>query len=242
MLDYNAFELVDHAVSLEYRVLALTLHGCIYYPEELRKYAQSKGILLIPGIELYLDRREVLLLGNCFHDVASLRTLHDLRALKKLHGEDLLVIAPHPFYGLPQCLGKQLEKYADVFDAVEFCHFYTSWWNPNRRAEEVAHRINKPMIACSDTHQLKWMGHHYHLVDAKQTKEDVFTAIRAGRIRNVSRPLSNKEFAKKTFWHIAIADPRKLACKWGWIQRMPSKRCRKGKGGINKTVPSAMLH
>ena len=217
MLSHDAWELVDHAAALHYNVLALTLHGRLYCPEELRDYAWSRGILMIPGIEFYLEQREVLLLGVTPEDLKHLKRFDDLIALKKERNGDLLVIAPHPFYTLGKCLGDKLESHRDAFDAIEFCHFYTSWWNPNHRAEAVSRRIGKPMLACSDTHQLKWMNHHYSLVEAKPARADVFAAIRAGHIRNVSRPLSAFEIAGKTFWHFAVHDPQKWARDWGWI-------------------------
>ncbi len=217
VLSHSAFDLIDHAARLKYQVLALTLHGRLYCPKELQDYASSKEILLIPGIEVYLDRSEVLLLGVQEEDLVGLKGLDDLIALRKRRGNNLLIIAPHPFYGLNQCLGNKLEIFADAFDAIEFCHFYTTWWNPNLRAEAVARKTGKPMIACSDTHQLKWMKHHYSFVDAKPTQADVFAAIRAGRIQNVSRPLNNGEFLVKAFWYLGTQNFLILARKWGLV-------------------------
>ncbi len=217
VLEHDAFDLIDHAASLNYQVLALTLHGRLYCPQELRDYAIAREILLIPGIEIYLDHHEILLLGVDQKDLARLKTLSDLVAFKKERGNDLLVIAPHPFYVLRQCIGSKLEKYAEAFDAVEFCHFYTSWCNPNVKATMVARRLGKPMIACSDTHRLKWMKDHYCLLDAKLTQKDVFTAIREGKIQNVSRPMGNLECLKKTYW-LLINQLRLIARQRGWIQ------------------------
>ena len=217
VLSHNAWELVDHAAALHYHVLVLTLHRRLYCPQELQDYAKSRGILMIPGVEYYVEQSEVLLLGVTPEDLKGLKRFDDLRALRKERGDNLLVVAPHPFYPHGKCLGEKLEANPDAFDAIEFCHFYTSWWNPNHQAENVSRRIGKPMLACSDTHQLKWMNHHYSLVDAQPTQADIFAAIRAGRIRNVSRPLTGLEMAGKTFWHLAMHDPRSWARKHGWI-------------------------
>jgi len=217
VLDYDAFDLIDHASALGYHVLALTLHRRLFFPPELAQYAQSRGILLIPGIEAYLDRKEVLLFGVNPNDLIGLKTLNDLRALKK-SGTELLVIAPHPFYGFPQCVGDQLETFSDVFDALEYCHFYTPWWNPNLKAEKVAQKLGKPMIACSDTHQLKWMKEHYTLLDADPTITSIFAAIRAGLLKNVTRPLTNAELIQKLTWHIAH-EPQRILRRFGWVQR-----------------------
>lgn len=216
ILDHDAFDLVDHAVRRGYQVLALTLHKQLLFPRELQIYAAERGILMISGVELYLDRREVLLLGATEEEIRTLKTLEDLRALKKRRGDALLTIVPHPFYGMGQCLGPVLGKYAEMIDAIEICHFYTAKWNPNRKAEEAARKLAKPLIACSDTHQLKWMGHHYCLLDAEPTRESVFAAIRAGKIQNVTRPLTGKEMTDKLIWHFSTHAPLKLLRRHGW--------------------------
>ncbi len=230
VLEHTAVELIDHAAQLEYQVLALTLHGRLYCPQELRDHAASKGILLIPGIEVYLNHCEVLLLGVNPQDLDNLKTFDDLRALKKARGDEILVIAPHPFYGLRQCVGARLEQFADVFDAIEFCHFYTLWWNPNRRAEMLARRLDKPIIACSDTHRLRWMKDHYNLVDAQPTQDDVFAAIRAGRFQNITRPLDTGEAIRRALWYFILHITLKIFRAKGWIR----KPC--------QTDPSAKLH
>jgi len=44
------------------------------------------------------------------------------------------------------------------FDAIELCHFWSRFLNPNRRTQEVAARFQKPLIATSDAHQLHAFG------------------------------------------------------------------------------------
>lgn len=219
VLDHDAFELIDHAARLKYHVLALTLHRKLHYPQELLEYAKSRGILLISGVELYLQGREVLLLGATEEEAHSIKNMEDLRSLKQKRGNEILTIVPHPFYVLSQCLGSELLNSPDLFDAIEFCHFYTTWWNPNLKAEKVARQIGKPMIACSDTHRLKWMESHYCLIHAKPDQNEIFAAIRAGHIQNISRPLSNEEFLKKMVWHFAWHYALKIGIRLGLLKR-----------------------
>lgn len=218
VLDHSTFELIDHAARLGYGALALTFHGRLFCPDNVREYAQARGILLIPGIEFFVDGVEALILGCTIADLSRVRTFRDLAGLRKARGGEVLVIIPHPFYGLGHCAGDRMEKNVEAFDAIEFCHFYTTWLNPNQRAEQVSRRLGKPMIACSDTHRLQWMGNHYCLLDAEPTKESVFAAIRAGRIQNISRPLTTIDFLGRAFWHLTVADTRKLAVKLGLRQ------------------------
>ncbi|MBI4025785.1 MAG: PHP domain-containing protein [Verrucomicrobia bacterium] len=224
VLQYNTQELIDHAARLQYQAIAFTFHRKLHCPPSLQAYAAARGILLIPGIEFFVEHHEVLLLGVCPEDLEHLETFDDLIALKKRRGTDILIVAPHPFYGLGKCLGDRLEEFPEAFDAVEFCHFYTRWWNPNHRAESVARRIGKPMIAFSDTHQLKWMKHHYCLVDAKADRSDIFAAVRAGRFQNITRPLSTMEIFQKTFWHLCVHDLRKAAVRWRLISHPAIRR------------------
>jgi predicted metal-dependent phosphoesterase TrpH len=216
VLEHDAFDLVAHAARRGYHVLALTLHGRLHFPADLQAYAAERGVLMIPGAELFLDGREVLLLGATEEEVLPLRTLEDLCSLKKRRGNALLTIAPHPFSGLGQCLGPRLGEFAEMIDAIELCHFYTAKWNPNRKAGEAARKLAKPLIACSDTHQLKWMGHHYCLLDAEPTRESVFAAIREGKIQNVTRPLTGREMLDKLVWHLLNHAPLKNLRRRGW--------------------------
>lgn len=225
VLEHDAVDLIEHAASEHYDVIAITLHGRLYCPDVLRRYAKSRGVFLIPGIELYLEGREVLLLGVNEGELPRFRNFNELLNFKKERKDSVLVIAPHPFYSLGQCIGDKLEQIPDLFDAIELCHFYTAWWNPNDKAATVAQRINKPMIACSDTHELKWMHYHHSWIDAEPTQESVFAAIRAGKFTNATRPLGTIEFGKKFLWHLTIHDTRKIACRMGLLRRplLPTK-------------------
>jgi predicted metal-dependent phosphoesterase TrpH len=242
LLDHDAFDLIDHASKMGYHVLSLTLHGRWHYPNELRDYAASKGILLISGIEVYLDRREVLVLGAEEKEVKQLKSLQDLRRLKQSRKDEIFIIAPHPFYGFGKCVGEKLEEFHDAFDGLEFCHFYTKWLNPNERAQNVSQRLKKPMIACSDTHQLKWMRNHYVLLDAPQTQEAVFNALRNGNFQNVTRPLTTYEFVERFCWHAFIQTPLLKCRSLGLISPKKSKRTSYPKSELIQTAPSEVLH
>ena len=53
-ITYNIFELVDRAAELGFQVLALTCHQFCVTTKEHIEYAKTKGILLLPGVELNL--------------------------------------------------------------------------------------------------------------------------------------------------------------------------------------------
>src|SRR5205814_2292338 len=110
-----------------------------------------------------------------------------------------LIFAPHPFYLLGGSIGeKRLEKHIDCFDAIEYCHFHTVGWNLNDSAKRLAERYDKPLLATSDAHRLDFFGDHYSIIgiDGEFGIEEIFRAIRAGRLRQFSPPWPLKRLAR----------------------------------------------
>src|SRR6476660_9282007 len=77
-LDYSAHELLERAVILGFRVLAITLHDAVFDRAEVFADAAKMGILLIPAAEMRLEGADVILLNVSPGEVQSLRTLDDL--------------------------------------------------------------------------------------------------------------------------------------------------------------------
>ena len=65
-ISYNAFQLIDRAALKGFDALAITNHDFVLYNDKLVKYAAEKGILLIPGMELTLSKKHVLLINPDF--------------------------------------------------------------------------------------------------------------------------------------------------------------------------------
>jgi hypothetical protein len=80
--------------------------------------------------------------------------------------------------------------------------------NPNRRAAKVASRFGKPLVATSDAHQLHAFGRHYTSIPRppQLTAENVFAALRAGRIGLTSPPCSFVDLASAIYF-IFLAHP-----------------------------------
>jgi predicted metal-dependent phosphoesterase TrpH len=189
-LRYPATALVDKAVELGFAAIAITLHGKVLEDERVFGYARQKGLLLIRATEWNLERVDVLLYNVTQREAERLKTFEDLRAFKRERGDDLLIVAPHPYYPVGHSLGKQLERNIDVFDAIEFAQIHLPWYNPNRRAVRVAQQHGKPIVANSDAHNLWMFGRHYTLVEAEPTQASIFRAIREGRLQWQSPPIS----------------------------------------------------
>jgi hypothetical protein len=187
-IPYTTDELIDRAADLDYHALAITLHDHQLDLRPFRAHARERGITLIPGVERTIRGKHVLLLN--FPDEAErVTTLEEVEALKRRWPG--LVIAPHPFYPAPNCLGRTLEQHAAVFDAVEYNYFYTAHMNWfNAAACRWAARHGKPVVANSDVHRLGQLGTTYSLVDAEPDASAICTAIRVGLVERRTAPIA----------------------------------------------------
>ncbi len=182
---YTAKELISKAAEEGFEVLSITNHQRLTFNKKLSSYARERGILLIPGIEISIRKRHVLLLnpppGEGFYDFSS---------LSALRRPDSLVIAPHPYFPNPRSLNGFLLKHLRVFDAIEYCHFYSPRVNFNHKAIAVSKSHGLPLVGNSDTHFLSQLGTTYSLIYAKKDPEAIFAAIRANHVEVITRPLS----------------------------------------------------
>ena len=182
-LHYPATALVDKAAELGFTAIAITLHGKVLEDERLFEYARRKGVLLIRAVEWNLQKVDVLLYNVTQREVENIRTFDDLRTFKRERGDDLLVVAPHPFYPVGHSLRRHLVPNMDLFDAIEYAQIHLPWYNPSEQAKIVAAKYGKPLIANSDAHNLWMFGRHYTMVDAEPTMPSTFRAIREGRVQ-----------------------------------------------------------
>ena len=187
-VSHTTRELIDRASALGYDALAVTLHDRYYDPADDRDYARARGVVLISGVERTLGTRHVLLLnfpGEC----ATVRDFDEIRELKARHPHGL-VVAPHAFYPIGSALSEEVERWADVIDALEVNSMFTSWLNFNSRAVRWARAHGKPLVGNTDLHLLAQMGTTYSLVEAARDPDAICEAIRAGRVEVRSTPLS----------------------------------------------------
>jgi len=207
-LDYSAHELLERARTLGFRVLAITLHDAVFNRAEVFADAASMGILLIPAAEVRLEGADVILLNVSAEEIAPLRTLDDLAALRTRRGSALFTIAPHPFYVFGGSMGKKLIEKIDCFDAIELCHFWSGLFNPNRRAIEVARRYGKPLIATSDAHRLHAFGSNYTSIPRPMELSvvSVLAALRRGPLRLTSPPAGFVDLVS-TMYFVFVAHP-----------------------------------
>ncbi len=224
-LDYSAHQLLERARDLGFRVLAITLHDAVFDRTEVFADAVSMGILIIPAAEVRLEGADVILLNVRPSEIESLRSLNDLEALRGRRGHSLFTIAPHPFYKLGGSIGERLVEKIDYFDAIELCHFWTRFLNPNRRAIEVAGQFQKPLIATSDAHRLPAFGSNYTSIPrpAALTIENVFAALRNGPRRITNPPCGFKDLISTIYWAFVAHPLRRRSRRHGHEQK-PGRR------------------
>ena len=207
-LDYSAHELLARARRLGFSALAITLHDEVFDRPKVFADAQRLGILLISAAEMRIQGADIILLNVTPEDVKGLRDFDDIRKLRARRGQTLFTIAPHPFYLLGGSIGKRLIDEIDCFDAIELCHFHKGFFNPNRRAAQVAEKYGKPLIATSDAHQLSAFGHHYTTIPRPSTltPEAIFSELRAGRGQPNTPAATFREIIS-TFYFVFIEHP-----------------------------------
>ena len=185
---YTGKELISKAADEGFDVVSITNHHRITFNEDLLSHARERGILLIPGIELTIQRRHVLVLNPPPHIKCS-----DFPSLSNLRRPETLIIAPHPYFPGTYSLNGHLLRHIGLFDALEYCHFYSQMINFNLRAVEVSDSFGLPLIGNSDAHFFSQLGSTYSLINAEKNLESVFAAIRQNRLKIVSRPLKHFE-------------------------------------------------
>jgi hypothetical protein len=157
---------------------------------------------------------DVIVLNITAEEIAQVKDFDDLRRLRARRGNSIFTIAPHPFYVVGGSIGSRLFAEMDCFDAIEVCHFHIGLFNPNRRAQRVARRFGKPMIATSDAHRLHAFGRHYTSMPMPPalTVENVLAGLRNGPLRLTSPSSSLKDFLSAIYF-VFLAHPFRVRRK-----------------------------
>ena len=193
-LAHSIYEQIDQAQRVGLDAIAVTWHRRVCAQPEAEAYARARKMLLISGMEAEVDRRHLIVLNLQDGDLPPDPTWDEVRDLRRRKPE-VFVLAPHPFYPHPSCLGRRLNGHADCIDAVEWCVLHVDWLprgiNPNLKAERWAHQHGKAVLATSDAHNLGMIGRNASTVVADElTPESLFAGIRAGRVTFNRRVLS----------------------------------------------------
>jgi predicted metal-dependent phosphoesterase TrpH len=215
---YNIYELIDYAAKNNFKILALTGHKKFIYRPEFGKYAEKKGIILVPGVELHINRflflTDHIIVLNCGKDVEKIKNINDLLEYRKANPE-IFVLAPHPGFGFLESISiNKLIKNIDLFDGFEHSWFYSKKVNLNKKVVSLAKKFNKPLVATADAHILTYFNTDYAIIDAEYfSSSSVLDALRRGRVANVTSPKSIFSIA----WYI-IRDMAERVIKYPVIK------------------------
>lgn len=245
MLNCSAKDIIDYRKKQGFNVLSFTLHDAIFNDSIIHNYALQKDMCLIPGIELTIindfcnDIVHHVLLYNCF-DLISFYAdlfvkcekvyrlkrnlfLSELLIYLNNHKNDNLhnfIIIPHPFYKLNhhfESIRVLVDKLKNYIVALEYCHFYTSFFNyHNKKMLKCAQKNNISIIASSDAHtkfQLNYVN-NYTLVNLYNFDEfdcafsqdrfifELFKSIRENNITIVTKKLPVITYFRIFFYSI----------------------------------------
>lgn len=186
-LEWTAVQAIDLAKKQGFDVIAITLHEGVLL-RTTYSYAKKQGILLIPGTEMVIEGKHVL----CYNFGKKILKIKTFKQLSLLKNKNNLVIAPHPFYPFKHSLREKFWQNKKAFDAVEHARVYLKWLNPNKKA----YQTKMPLVGNSDAHAPFMLGQTYSLIESEKTTADVIAAIKKGRVKPVTKPLTLLEFAK----------------------------------------------
>lgn len=185
---HSEIEMIDRAAKLGYDVVAITCHNVVIFSDQLKKYAESKRILLIPAIEKSIHHKHVLIL-NADVKAQQIQNFADLKRYRE-QKPDCFVIAAHPYYPAPIALRKALDENIELFDGIEYSWYHTKKINKfNLKAQKMAEKHGLPIIATSDNHLLRYFDNAYSLVEAGKNIPAIFKALREKKIDIVSHDL-----------------------------------------------------
>ncbi len=223
-LRHSLFEHIDQAKAVGLDAIAITWHRKVCVRPDAEAYARERGVLLIRGMEAEIDQRHLVVLNLNENDLPGATSWAEIRALRRRR-PDVFVMAPHPFYPHPSCLGGRLDENIDCIDAVEWCMLHVGWLpgrvNPNLRAARWAQQHGKTLIACSDAHALNTIGRNASTVLAEElTPAALFAGLRAGHVSFHRRSLDLGPLLLQT-GKVVLSQPKQLG---RWVATSMSQR------------------
>ncbi len=187
MCRYTPEQLISNAARLGYEILAITCHDVDIWTGYLSDYAASRGITLIPGMEVTTEQTRHTLVYNFGAAPEDLNTLAKIRARSR---EDTLVIAPHAFFLGRTCLRGFLGQNLDAFDAIEYSGFLVRGLDFNKRSRQLAAAAGKPLVGNGDIHFLWQLGRTFSWIYSEPGITNVLNAVKKGLVRYETSPLS----------------------------------------------------
>lgn len=209
---HSAEQAILQAKKIGLNALSITNHMAVQYDKSLLAFAEANGITLIPGAELRADNKDILGYST---NVRLLRRAAEIRNLDKLfrlraENPKLHLVAPHPFFPIPNALDAVLIQNEKYFDAVEINGAFSKWLDMNKEAIAYAIKTGKPLVANSDCHFLYQLGSSYtEFYTQGKAAEQILLALRVGRCKPIARPYSTLKLMRILAGHFGIGVKKK---------------------------------
>ncbi|MDD5645041.1 MAG: PHP domain-containing protein [bacterium] len=188
-------EYILKAKQLGFDAIAFTNHSTWFDEDKYSRLAFENGIILFPGIEMCVSGKHILLYN--FPKGSWIDSFEKLRELKH---DGNLVIAAHPYFWAGKCLGKELDKNISLFDGIEAAHFFTGWFDLNKKAVAAAGKYGLPLVSFSDSHKLRMFGRNYAFLYVREkSAKGIIEAVKTGRVENVLPPMKIHELIRESF-------------------------------------------
>ncbi len=194
-------EMAEQAARKGLDVIAITDHKTFFPRQEAEKLTKETGVLIIPGAELSLGRKEVIVLGV---ESVSSKNLNDLK--QEVDKKGGVLIACHPF----DPLGRG-HKNVEDFHAVEVQNGFSTLRHFDQLSA-LADKHKKSKVCGSDAHWTPHLGYIHCLVDAEKNVESVLDAIKTGKVEPVKSTIPRVVFFNYYLY-------KQLAGAWIWRKR-----------------------
>jgi predicted metal-dependent phosphoesterase TrpH len=200
-LKFTHKELAKEIIKHKYNAIAITDHNTTKHINTMKKYLKNK-CNVINGIEMTINKNNHVIALNLNKECIKILNKNKLKiknkeyytwnTLKQIKKQNAFIIAVHPYYPkITNSLKENLEKNINLFDAIEFSHFYTKTINFNKKAIKIAKKYDLPLIGNTDMHRLNQLNKTYTLVNSKTNKtKDIINAIKNKKIKIKTKPLN----------------------------------------------------
>lgn len=164
-------EMVEGAAEKGLDCIAITDHNILFDPELAKTLTREYGIVVLAGVELYLNKKDVIAVG-----ITKLPKVNSLAEFEReVHKQGGILIAPHP--NDPLGRGHKDFKY---FDAIEVVNGFGGWGSEELIA--TASKLEKAQVCGSDAHYVSQLGWTYCFVDAEPDQDSIIAAIKERKV------------------------------------------------------------
>lgn len=164
-------EIIKVAKKKNLAGIAITDHNNVNF--HLKEY-DSKGLLIIPGIEVSTEKGHVIGLGINELIEKKLTVVETIEKILDLGGQPVI---PHPFDFTRRGIGKEIYKLKKV--PIETQNASCPLQLFNKKAKKWAEKNKLPQTGGSDSHRIQDIGMAFTIFEEElETIEDVLEAIR----------------------------------------------------------------